>query len=74
MAFYDGVTVLVGKGRAADITYHDLCKTFDMVPYNSLGEIWVLWLDYLMDKELAGWPHSKSCCQWLNLQMEISSQ
>jgi len=29
-------------------------------------------MDHLMDKELAGWSHSKSCSQWLNVQVETS--
>ena len=36
VAFYGRVIASVDKGRATDI-YINVCKTFDMIPYNNLS-------------------------------------
>lgn len=64
-AFYSGVTAVEDKGRATNITHLDLCKACDIVLVKTWRD-----MDHWVDKNLAGWPHSKTCSQQLSVQVK----
>ena len=78
VTFYDGVTTSPDKGKATDIIYLDLCKVFAIILHDilvtKLKKKLMWWMDHSLDKELAGWLHSESCGQWLNVQAEPSDK
>lgn len=57
VAIYDGVRILVDKGRATGVSYLGLCNVLYMAPYYifiSELETWFRRVEYSMVKELVG--------------------
>jgi len=78
VAFYDGVTGSVWKGRATDVIYLDFCKAFKTVPHNilcsKLGRYGFHGVDCLVDEELVGWSHPEGSSQRLAVQMDTGDK
>jgi len=67
---YDGVTASMDNRSATDVIYLDLTMPLIRYPTTSFSPNWKdvdLWVDCLMDKELAAELNPESGGQWLNV-------
>lgn len=78
VAFSDGVTPPVDKGRATGVIYLHFCSflpLLDTAPHNiSKLERWIQWMDCWMEKKLVGWSHLQASGQQLSIPMDTSDR
>lgn len=70
VAFYHGIIALVGKGRATDVIYLNLCKAFDTEPHailvSELGR-------HGFDGQISQWTRNRlEGCIWLAVNGSMS--
>lgn len=64
------------NGRAADVPNLDFREAFDSLTQHChyIEDTWSRWMDYSMDKALAGWPRPKGCSQLIIAQCASGDQ